>query len=56
MGTYAKGYMASIGAVFTTAMQVSDQFCGTWWPAVVGFATALGVVVVPNAKKSDDLK
>lgn len=54
MGTYAKGYMAAFSAVVTAGMQYSDAFCNTWWPAIIAFAGMVGVVAVPNAKKSDN--
>jgi hypothetical protein len=53
MGKYAKGYMATVTGIFTTALQYSDMFCDTWWPAVVAFVGMVGVVIVPNAKVSD---
>lgn len=53
MGRYSKGYLAGFGGLMTVGLQYADQFCGTWLPAAVAFATAVGVVLVPNAKRSD---
>lgn len=54
MGKYAKGYMASVTGVITTLMQTSESYCGTWYPAIVAMLGAVGVILVPNAKKSDE--
>lgn len=53
MGKYSKGYMASFGGFVTSAMAVSEQFCGTWLPAAAAFLGAVGVVLVPNARQSE---
>lgn len=53
MGKFSKGYVASYGGIITSAMTISEQFCGSWLPAAVAFLTAVGVVVVPNAAVSD---
>lgn len=56
MGEYSKSFMASFGAIVTTGITVSESFCGTWLPSAVAFLTAVGVLVVPNAKRSDVLR
>lgn len=54
MGRYAKGYLATFGGALTVGLQAAHSFCDTWLPALVAFGTAVGVIAVPNAKRSDD--
>lgn len=53
MGRYAKGWTAAVGSAATVGLGMADQFCGTWVPAIAAFLTAVGVVMVPNARRSD---
>lgn len=48
---YAKGLLATGGAVTTVLLDYGNQFCGSFWPVAAGILTTVLVVLVPNKQR-----